>query len=101
MPGVAGWRSRSREASCTKTWLGVPRKARPVTVMVKLTGAEVSCPPLAVPPSSCSCTVMTAFGVRQGDGRVGQRARVDRLVEGDLDRGGPGRAADGRHVRAD
>ncbi len=32
----------------------------PVTVIVKVWGAEVSTPPLAVPPSSCSVSVIVA-----------------------------------------
>ena len=39
-----------------------------------LRGADVSTPPLAVPPLSCSCTVTVAAAVGIGGRRVGQRA---------------------------
>ena len=37
--------------------------------MVNVCGAEVSCPPLAVPPSSCSQTVTVAAPLALGAGR--------------------------------
>ena len=49
--------------------------------MVKVCVAEVSTPPLAVPPLSCSCTVTVARAVGVGRRRVGQRAvGVDRRL---------------------
>ena len=45
-----------------------------VTVIVKVCGADVSTPPLAVPPLSCSVSVIVAVPDGVGRGRVGQRA---------------------------
>ena len=45
-----------------------------VTVIVNVCGALVSTPPFAVPPLSCSVTVIVAVPIAFGRRRVGQRA---------------------------
>src|SRR4051794_40398440 len=76
-------------ASSATVWLGPGVKRgvslTGVTVMTNVTGAEVSAPPLAVPPLSCRRTVTVALPLASGAG-VKLNTPVGLTVGGTLNR---------------